>query len=168
VKSLLILRHAKSSWKEPILSDHDRPLNNRGKRDAPRMGILVRREELVPDLIITSSAMRARKTADAVANYSGYGGELQIANSFYLAGPESYIEVLSELGDKYQRVMVVGHNPGMEELLEELTDVNERVVTAALAHVSLPIDEWRQLDDSVRGTLEGFWIPRDLNDIRVD
>lgn len=132
------------------------------------MGILLRREELVPDLIISSSAMRARKTADAVANYSGYGGELRITNSFYLADPESYIEVLSELGDRYQRVMVVGHNPGMEELLEELTDVQERLVTAALAHISLSIDEWRQLDNSVHGTLEGFWLPRDLKDIRVD
>jgi phosphohistidine phosphatase len=72
MKSILILRHAKSSRKDPDLTDHDRPLNKRGKRDAPRMGRLLRKENLVPDIIISSTAMRARATAQAVAKASGY------------------------------------------------------------------------------------------------
>jgi phosphohistidine phosphatase len=74
MKSVLILRHAKSSWKDPDLPDHDRPLNKRGKHDAPLMGRLLKREDLVPDVIISSTAMRARATAEAVAKGSGYKG----------------------------------------------------------------------------------------------
>jgi len=74
MKTLLILRHAKSSWSHPGLSDHDRPLNKRGKRDAPRMGQLLREEGLLPDLIISSSAKRAKTTAERVSNESGYVG----------------------------------------------------------------------------------------------
>ena len=90
MKTLLILRHAKSDWETPDVADHDRPLNGRGKRDAPRMGRLLRDENLVPDLIISSTAKRARKTAKLVAEASGYEGEIRLAETLYLAGPEAY------------------------------------------------------------------------------
>ncbi len=77
MKTLLVLRHAKSSWKDSGLADHDRPLNKRGKHDAPRMGTLLAKEDLVPDLIISSSAKRAKSTAEAVAMNCGYDGEIQ-------------------------------------------------------------------------------------------
>ena len=77
MKLLLILRHAKSSWKDPDLDDHDRPLNKRGRRDAPRMGRLLRKEDLLPDLILSSTAVRARMTAEMVADASRYRGPLE-------------------------------------------------------------------------------------------
>ncbi len=132
------------------------------------MGYLLRREELIPDLIICSSAVRAERTAEVVVQYSGYSREIQVTRSLYHADTSSYISVLNELAGDYDRVMIVGHNPGMEELLEDLTDVYERLTTATLAQVSLPIDEWRQLDEAVKGRLVGIWRPKELIDPRFE
>lgn len=168
MKMLLILRHAKSSWKFSGVSDHDRPLKKRGMRDAPRMGWLLREEDLLPDLILSSTATRARKTAELVAEKSGYEGELEYRSDFYGAGPEDYINALCSLTNEYTRVMVVGHNPGLEELLELLTGEAERLPTAALAQVALPIHTWRELSDieesSLDGKLVNLWRPRDLGE----
>ena len=90
MKSLLILRHAKSSWKHPELSDHNRPLSKRGKNDAPRMGNLLKKEKLIPDMIISSTAIRAHLTAEAVAKACGYKAEVTLNRSLYAAGPEAY------------------------------------------------------------------------------
>jgi phosphohistidine phosphatase len=162
MKTLLILRHAKSSWDNMQLTDYERPLNNRGKRDAPRMGKLLREQDLMPDLIITSSAERALTTAEAVALASDYEQEIKHTRSFYHADPEPYIEALQQLDDSYERVMVVGHNPGIEELLEELTGLWERMPTAALAHVTLPIAHWHELDEDTTGELVNLWRPKEL------
>jgi len=162
MKTLLILRHAKSSWSDPSLADHDRPLNKRGKRDAPSMGELMRSEELTPDLIISSSAKRARTTAEIVAEYSGYEGEMWLERDLYAAEAEAYLATLKSLPDEYKTVMVVGHNPGLEELVEELTEDYERMPTAALAQVSLPIERWRELDDETEGELVYVWRPKEL------
>src|SRR5439155_24774863 len=97
MKSLLILRHAKSSWKHPELTDHDRPLSKRGKRDAPRMGEILRSEHLIPEAIISLTAARAHATTEAVANASGYKGKITLNRSLYVAGSEAYIKVLHGL-----------------------------------------------------------------------
>jgi phosphohistidine phosphatase len=162
MKTLLILRHAKSSWKEPEMADHDRPLNKRGKQDAPRIGRLIRKEELAPDLILSSSARRAYKTAQAVAEESGYAGEVQLSPELYAAGPEAYLEALCGLGDELSRVMVVGHNPGLEELVETLTGESLTLPTAALAQVALPIQHWQELDDETQGELVRVWSPKEV------
>jgi len=162
MKTLLILRHGKSSWKKPDLSDHDRPLNKRGKSDAPRMGRLLKEEDLVPDLILSSTAKRARKTAEKAAAASGYAGEVRPEEALYLAGPDAYIQLLKLVKDDCERVAVVGHNPGMEELLQTLTGVAEALPTAALAHVELPINRWRELNRDTRGKLVALWCPREL------
>lgn len=162
MKTLLILRHAKSSWGNAMLTDYERPLNKRGKIDAPRMGKLLREQDLVPDLIITSSAERALATAEAVALASGYEQEIQTTRSFYHADPEPYIEALQKLDDSCERVMVVGHNPGMEELVEALTGLWERMPTAALAQIALPINHWRELDEETTGELVNLWRPKEL------
>ncbi len=162
MKTLLILRHAKSSWDNERLADHARPLAARGRGDAPRMGELLRQQDLVPDLIIASTAKRARETAALVIETSGYGGELRLEDNFYMGGPEDYIEALQRLPDTYEQVLVIGHNPGMEMLLEELTGEWERLPTAALAQVSLPIAHWNELDEVTAGELEHLWTPRAL------
>lgn len=162
MKTLLILRHAKSSWSNMRLSDHDRPLNDRGRRDAPRMGQLLRDEDLIPDLIITSSAERALTTAELVALNCGYEEALLVTRHLYHAGPEEYVEVLREQGGEAHTVMVVGHNPGMEDLLDYLTGEDERMPTAALAQVSLPLGAWREMDLEVSGTLQNLWRPKEL------
>lgn len=163
MRTVLILRHAKSSWKNANLSDHDRPLNRRGERDAPRMGRLLREEMLTPDLIISSDAKRALRTAELVALNSGYEREIEVSRGLYLGDPQDYVEHLSKVDDLWQRVMVVGHNPGLEMLLEQLTGEEERLPTAALARVELPLDSWRQLDGETEGKLTALWLPRELS-----
>ena len=162
MKTLLILRHAKSSWKELGLTDHDRPLNKRGKRDAPQMGELIKQEGLVPDLMLSSTARRACNTAEIVAESSGYRREIQLATEFYHAPPSIYLNVLIGLSDEIKRVMVIGHNPGLEELLELLTGRYEAFPTAALAYVSLDIAAWHEVSEHTRGTLVNLWRPREL------
>jgi len=159
MKTLLILRHAKSSWKKPV-ADHDRPLNKRGKSDAPRMGRVLREAGLQPDLIITSTAKRARRTADKVARHSGYPGEIELSGELYLAGPEGYRRVLRGVSDAHESVLVVGHNPGLEMLVAALTGQSETLPTAALAHVRVEIERWDEFDENARGTLVALWQPR--------
>jgi phosphohistidine phosphatase len=161
-KTLLILRHAKSSWKDEGVADYDRPLKKRGKRDAPRMGALLRQERLVPDFVITSSAKRAQATTALAVEACGYVGEVYITRDLYQADMLTYFDVLREVDDAYHRVMVVGHNPGLETFLDALTGVGEPMPTAALAYVKLPINTWQDLNEGTLGELVNLWRPRDL------
>ena len=162
MKILLVLRHAKSSWKNANLADFERPLNKRGKNDAPRMGELLRREGIVPDLIISSSAKRALATAEAVALACGYDSEIQATRQLYHAWPDDYIEVINSVSNECDRVMVVGHNPGMESLVEELTGEWIRMPTATLVQISLRISQWSELNLEPTNELVNSWRPKEL------
>ena len=160
MKTLLILRHAKSSWGDPTLADHERPLNARGERDAPRMGQLAREERLSPELIISSDAVRARLTAEAMAEAIGYRHQILLDARLYHAGPAEILAVVrSVVEDDASTVLIVGHNPGLAELVAQLTGEPEDFPTAALARIDLPIDSWSELDTTTRGTLGGSWRP---------
>jgi phosphohistidine phosphatase len=163
MKTILLLRHAKSSWKFTDLADHDRPLNKRGKRDAPRMGQLLKDEALIPDLILSSSAARATLTATKIAEVCGYAGEIHVTRQIYEADLEIYLAMLRELAGDHERVLIVGHNPALEEFLEQLTHEAETLPTAALAVVQLPLTHWQDLDDETRGELMRVWRPRELS-----
>jgi len=158
----LILRHAKSSWDDPAVPDHDRPLTDRGKKDAKRIGQLLTELSLVPDLIVCSTAKRARKTANKVAKACGYGGPIEVNPRLYEAYPGHFIEVLREVDDEHATVLVVAHNPGLEELLRYLTGQNESLPTATLAQLTLDIDRWQSLSVPPGGKLAGVWRPKEL------
>ena len=162
MKTLLVLRHAKSSWNDPALDDHERPLNKRGRRDAPRMGELVREYGLMPGVVISSDAVRARLTAEAVAEAARYAGEILLDPRLYMAGPADILSLLQRVREKAETVMIVGHNPGLEKLVEQLTGEWQDLPTAALAQIGLPIDQWCELKLSTRGTLVGLWGPEEL------
>jgi len=162
MKTLLILRHAKSSWDDTELKDHDRPLNPKGVRDAPRMGQLVAAEDLVPDLVLTSTAVRAMSTAELSMGVIDGAPEIESTRDLYLASPHDYLEVIEAKGGKADRLMVVGHNPGITALVTRLTGVCEEMPTAALAVVELDIDEWSEIGSAGRGRLLAFWRPKDL------
>lgn len=162
MKTLLILRHAKSSWDEPNLPDHDRPLTERGKRDADRIGSLLLEHKLVPDLIVSSTAKRARKTASKVAKACGAVEEVQTTSRLYEAYPSQFIEVLREVEDTYATVLVVAHNPGLEGLVWHLTGQQEAMPTAALAQVALDIDRWQDLAVPPGGRLVQLWRPKEM------
>lgn len=162
MKTLLLLRHAKSSWKDSDLDDHDRPLNQRGKRDAPRMGQLLRAEKLAPSFILTSSAKRCRKTAEHVIHECGYRGETRITGELYEAGVPQLCDLIAAVPAHCERLLVIGHNPSLEELLEQLTGSYTPLTTAALAQVELPLEAWREFGPATRGTLQQVWQPREL------
>jgi phosphohistidine phosphatase len=162
MKTLLVLRHAKSSWNDAALDDHERPLNKRGQRDAPRMGELVREYGLIPDVVISSDAVRARLTAEAVAAAARYTGNILLDPHLYMASPADILPLLQRVRENAATVMIVGHNPGLEALVAQLTGERHDLPTAALAQIGLPIDRWRDLKLSTRGTLVGLWRPKEL------
>jgi phosphohistidine phosphatase len=162
MKTLLLLRHAKSSWDDPELDDHDRPLNKRGKRDAPRIGQLLVQQNLAPDCIVTSTAKRARKTAKLVAEAANYDGQTIETSELYHAAPQSFIEVLRLLPSHIARPLLIGHNPGMEEFLCRLTGSDEIMATATLAQVELPVAAWDELSLNCAARLANIWRPREL------
>ena len=162
MRTVLLLRHAKSSWKHPDLSDHDGPLNNRGKRDAQWMGRLLKKENIIPDIIISSTARRARATGEAVAKASGYKVDITFNRSLYASGPQTYIDSMHDLSDDYVRVLIIGHNPGLEELVEMLTGEIHLMPTCSLAYVKLRIGKWIERDYKIKGQVGEIWRPRDL------
>lgn len=163
MKTLLLMRHAKSSWKDHGLKDVERPLNKRGKNDAPLMGKLLKEKELTPQLILSSPAERASATAKALSEHCGYKGKIKYLDSFYLGEPSAYLKALHKISDEIERVMVIGHNPGLEGLLQLLSHQVESLPTAAIAHLALPIAHWKKLDDKTEGELVGLWRPRELS-----
>lgn len=162
MKTLLLMRHAKSSWKDSTIEDCDRPLNKRGEKDAPMMGELLFEKELTPQKIYCSTALRARLTAESVAKSSHFSGETIFMDSFYLGEPVDYLEGLRAIPDDVERVLIIGHNPGLEGLLQILSDKVESLPTAAIAHIVLPIKHWSEITDELDGDLISLWRPGDL------
>jgi phosphohistidine phosphatase len=167
MKTLLLLRHAKSSWKDRDVSDDDRPLNKRGKRDAPCMGWLLQKEDLVPEIIMSSTAVRARDAAARVAKSCYYKGQITYADSLYLGGTGAYLDALRILPKDFKIALVVGHKPDIEELLMMLTEHAERIPTAALTRINLPIGDWSTLSSKSKGKLVRIWKPKELVDSGV-
>jgi phosphohistidine phosphatase len=161
MKTLILLRHAKSSWDEPELHDHDRPLNKRGKKDAPKVGEYLKENDLVPDLILSSTAKRAIDTAEAIREESGFSGQVDKYQDLYLSDTTCYLDVLHNLPEEANRVLVVGHNPDLDELVTLLTDVNQHLKTAMLVQIDLPITSWQELNEATDGRLQNVWSPRE-------
>ncbi|HEY5754378.1 MAG TPA: histidine phosphatase family protein [Steroidobacter sp.] len=160
MKRLLVLRHAKSSWADTSLDDWQRPLNDRGRRDAPRVGAWLRHRSLVPDVIVTSDAVRARETAAAVAMAAGCTREIVVEPSLYHATPADVIAVLKRIGNQTVRtVVIVGHNPGLENLVSRLSGEHHDLVTAAIVELAVPIDRWSELDLTIAATIGETWQP---------
>jgi phosphohistidine phosphatase len=149
---LLLLRHGKSSWDSGAPSDFDRPLAGRGKRDAPRMGAWLRREDLVPDHVVSSPARRARKTAEKACRAMGLAAEAVHHDArVYAAARDDLLQVLADCPPDAPRVLLVGHNPGLEDLLawlggEAVTVPGDGKLlpTATVAALELP-DDWSGL-----------------------
>lgn len=148
MKTLYIARHAKSSWNDPELSDFDRPLNERGKKDAPRMGKRLKEKEVHPQLLLSSSAKRAFSTSKRIAEVIGYPKEnIKTDKTLYHADPEIILSVLRRLGDNITALMIFGHNPGLTDFVNQLgknTSI-ENIPTCGVVAFSIPIDFWRDL-----------------------
>jgi phosphohistidine phosphatase len=168
MKTILILRHAKSSWSDPYRSDFDRPLAKRGRKDAPLMGEVLALFQCVPDRILSSPALRARQTTELVAEACGYRRSIHWEDSFYGAGSYEMIAALQRLPDAVECPMLVGHNPTLEETVSLLlggegegwyADYAIRLPTAALVCLDVNIADWTDLEPG-DGVLRWFLIPR--------
>jgi phosphohistidine phosphatase len=141
-RTLLLMRHAKSSWAQSDVPDHARPLKDRGKQDAYAVATAMRRLHLVPDLIVTSTALRARSTAKRVVR--AYGGDIQVVEDerLYDAMPGRYLHVMKELPNKAHTALIIGHNPAISEFCTLIADRQVTLGTADVVQVDLPIADW--------------------------
>jgi phosphohistidine phosphatase len=152
MKNLYLIRHAKSSWDDPNLDDFDRPLNERGEKDAPRMGRRLKEKKITPDIVVSSPAMRALETCKIICDVLGFDKKKIIERqSVYHASEEEILKVVRSIkdrrGDNEENVLLFGHNPGLTDFANRL--LNEHIVnipTAGIVAAQLKIDKWSKTD----------------------
>jgi len=151
MKTLTLVRHAKSSWSDSSLSDRERPLNRRGKRDAPAMGRRIADAGIRPSLILTSPANRALTTARIIADTLAYPREfLQRQNELYLASPQDMLDVLVAQDNGFNSIMLVAHNPGLTDLANFFVPgLTNNLPTTGVVCVSIEKDDWSLYDNPV-------------------
>lgn len=163
MKTLFVLRHAKSSWDNPNQTDFERPLNERGLRTAPKMGEFMKENGLEPDFIISSPAQRAKTTAEKVKDAGAFSAEIKFDPRIYEAAVNELLEVIKDAPDSAGKLLVVGHNPGFEGLVRNLTGEIREMPTAALAEIELNITSWREIEPSC-GKLRNLYKPKEIAD----
>jgi len=156
------MRHGKSSWDDLGAADHDRSLTKRGKRDSGLIGDELCHRGTIPDLIISSTAKRARSTASRVAKACNYSGEISYSRSLYHGDVHNYLLAAAGLGDWATTALIVGHNPVIEDLVHLLTGTPTTVTTANVFCIDLPIDEWSLLRLTTRGFCRYTLLPKSL------
>jgi phosphohistidine phosphatase len=161
MKTLFLLRHAKSSWKDESLPDFERPLNRRGKRAATIIGEYLRSRDVVPDLVLSSPAVRARETIKLVKKATQWTTEVRYDQRIYEASAERLAEIVSQIENDRKVAMMVGHNPGMEELLLLLTGDTEQLRTGSVAKITIKGSKWANATEK-SARLEWLVSPRDL------
>jgi phosphohistidine phosphatase len=161
-KTLFLLRHGKSKRGIEYTVDFTRPLSKRGKHNANLMGEFMKQGGCKPDLMISSSAKRAYKTAELAARAMNYKKDIQTEKAMYLSGPEAYITVLREVKKNVQSVMLVGHNPDLEDIVQIFTGKALVMPTAALVRIDFEIDSWKKISKETKGIMMFFKIPKEL------
>jgi phosphohistidine phosphatase len=170
MKRLYLLRHTKSSWKEDDLSDHERPLAPRGRRTAPPIGVYLRDHAIHPDLVLASSARRTRETWELVSLMLPRPPRVLYEDKLYMATADELLARLRRVDSEAASVLVVGHNPGLQELAERLfgdgdsaalAKLRGKFPTGALVIYEFDIERWAELLPGI-GKLTDFVVPRDL------
>ena len=172
MRHLYLLRHAKSSWNEPALKDFDRPLAPRGWNTAPLMGDYMEKQGYKPDCILCSPAMRTRETLEMIQRHLNGSPEVFFNDSLYHASASGIIDLIRTLDGRYGKLLVIGHNPGIQELALLLTGRGPRHIwqamwakypTAALAVLNFDLASWSDLKPR-QGELEVFQTPKKLQE----
>ena len=146
MKTLFLIRHAKSSWADTALPDKDRPLAKRGRRDAPNMGKRLAKREVKPDLILSSPARRALTTAEIIANKLDYKlKDIMVDDRLYASAVHGLLDVIHKLGGKLERVMLFGHNPELTELAHRLASEITHMPTCAVAEFTFNTKSWSNI-----------------------
>lgn len=153
MKTVLLIRHAKSDWDDPSRRDFDRGLNGRGRRDAPEMGRRLAARQIMPDAFVVSTARRARATAQLISGELGFpADQIGFRDELYLASPEVMLDVIRQTPEDVETLALVAHNPGMTELASRLAGGGQidNMPTCAIATFELPIDDWREAGRQAR------------------
>lgn len=170
MKTIYLLRHAKSSWDDASLSDFQRPLAPRGRKAAPRLGTYMAQHGLVPDRVLCSAARRAVETWQAVSEALGDQVEVQVREDLYHATPGSLLDAVRHLSPEVQSVLLIGHNPTFEDLAlalagsgeeEALEELDRKYPTGAMAILDFPVEDWNEVREGT-GWLRAFVRPKDL------
>jgi len=166
MKHLMLMRHAKSSWGNASLPDFQRPLNDRGEADALHIGEELVKRKAVPEKVVTSTAVRALETVSRVSRAFGkdFGDKIDLESQLYAASSGRILEAAKDQRDNLKRVLIVAHNPGMEELVARLTGswLSDGMKTATVACITFECAHWADIEDNA-GTLEWVLYPRDID-----
>lgn len=166
MKNLILIRHAKSSWKNHALADYDRPLNKRGKRDAPLMGEHLKQQAIKPDLILSSPARRAIKTANIISRKLGFPiNKIIDREEIYGAGHVTLITIIQQIENRYETVILIGHNPAITQLTLFLTHHPiENIPTCGVVSVSFEILNWEEVSEGI-GIVDFYEYPKKIHNI---
>jgi len=145
MKKLYIIRHAKSSWKDVWLNDFERPLNKRGKLNAPFMGSVLKKQNVMPDIIISSPALRAKTTAKIIAKKVKYSKKIVFNEDVYESSPSILHKILTKIDDKNSIVFLFGHNPELNMLAENYVDFDENIVTCGVVEIEFNCKKWTDI-----------------------
>lgn len=162
MKTLLLMRHGKSSWKDEELPDHERPLKKRGRKDTKRIAKEILKHNLKPDLLLSSTATRARETVEILTENLDTQNPVRFVDTLYMGEPQDFIEALKDLNNDDNIVMIVAHNPGLEAYLQIVDGEIESLPTAGLGYLLLALDDWKNISLNTMGDLIGFWKPKEL------
>ena len=165
MKTLYLMRHAKSSWDMPGLSDNERPLNNRGKKNAPFMGKLLKERNEIPDLIISSPAKRAYSTAKRIAAKVDYPGKkIFMEEKLYMADTDEFLSVISDTGQNINKLMLISHNSGITRFANFISGENlDNIPTAGITRIDFDMDSWKQINET-KGRMIFFEYPKKYKD----
>ncbi len=161
MKILFLLRHAKAIPVSDSLQDFDRSLNDHGRKQAERAGTYLKKKNFGLDLVLSSTALRARETTELFLNAAECVTEVRYDQRIYEASRQQLLEIVSAIGEDKNKVLLVGHNPGLEELLQRLTDRSEPMATGTLAKVDLKAYQWTEAAD-LKGDLDWLVKPKEL------
>lgn len=163
MKTLYLIRHAKSSWEDPYQDDFDRPLNERGEHDAPRMGKRLKEREIHPDLMLTSPAARALATCKIIAEVLGYPPEnIKTDRKLYHAYEDQILSVIHKLNDNHDEVMIFAHNPGLTDFAKKLRGQpvgTGKIPTCGIVAFKLKVESWKKIQWG-KGKVEFFDYPK--------
>ena len=148
MKQLYIIRHAKSSWKDLSVNDFNRALNKRGKKDAPFMGLKLKDKNILPDIIISSPALRAKRTAQTIASEVGYTKQIQFDKKIYESTINYINKLLKSIKDEKNIVFLFGHNPTLNMLVEDYIDFYDNIPTCGIVKIEFNCNSWKDISPS--------------------
>lgn len=159
MKRLYIIRHAKSAWKNTELDDFLRPLNKRGKVDAPLMGEVLKSKNIMPDIILSSPALRAKTTAQAIAKKIEYPKDIVYDEDIYESTPDTLHRILAKIDDKNSTAFLFGHNPSLNMLADMYVGFNENLPTCGVVEIEFDCDKWSEINHK-NAKLASFYYPK--------